>query len=256
LSALYEALDQEASPPSERRAIKETLLDDSDAPSSSQAADQFMRRAGLLASLDHPAIPKTLDYFVLRDRTYLVMEYIEGEDVEDILSDPTRDLPVAEILRWAVELGEVLHYLHTCQPMPIIYRDLKPSNIMIDSQGRVRLVDFGIADMFPQQHTHNPLGTDGYAAPEQYDGQVSPAIDIYAFGATLHHLLTRRDPRLEPPFSFDTVSIRDVNPLVPPELEAVVMRALSLDPGDRFLSVADMLEALRQIWLSETGHDS
>jgi len=256
LGALYEALDREASPPLDRLAVKETLLDDADSSSLSETAERFMDKGLLLAMFEHPAIPRLRDCFVLHDRGYLVMDYIEGQDLEDILGDPERELPVAEILRWAVELGEVLNYLHTCQPLPIIYRDLKPSNIMIDSEGQVKLVDFGIAGIFPHQQTDNPLGTDGYAAPEQYEGQVSPAIDIYAFGATLHHLLTRRDPRLEPPFSFDTVSIRGLNPLVPPELEAVVMRALAPRPDDRFSSVAEMLAALRQIRLDEAGYDS
>ena len=96
----------------------------------------------------------------------------------------------------------MLTYLHGHQPQPVIFRDMKPSNVMIDQHGHIRLIDFGIARVFQPGQKGTMIGTEGYSPPEQYRGEASPAGDIYALGATLHHLLTRRDPRAEPPFSF------------------------------------------------------
>jgi serine/threonine protein kinase len=124
---------------------------------------------------------------------------------------------------------------------------------MIDPRLTVQLIDFGIADVFPDGHTGHPLGTDGYAAPEQYDGVVTPQTDIYALGATLHHLVTHVDPRLEPPFSFIDRPIRVYNPDISPALEAVIMRALAQSPAYRFGSAREMMEAIKSAPESRSG---
>src|SRR5690606_36435077 len=140
---------------------------------------------------------------------------------------------IDKIIEWAIDLCDVLYYLHSHDPEPIVFRDMKPSNVMIDSRGKVRLIDFGIAKTFVSGVKHTMIGTEGYSAPEQYKGDVTPLSDVYSLGATLHHVLTRRDPRLEPPFSFQERPIRDLNPKAPPALVEIIERALAFNWRDR-----------------------
>lgn len=204
----------------------------------------FEREANILATLNHPCIPRIYDYFSQDDRSYLIIEFIDGKDLETILSEYKDFLPEAQVLNWAIELCDVISYLHNNKPEPIIFRDIKPSNIMINAQEHVQLVDFGIAKTFQPGQKGTMIGTEGYSPPEQYKGESSQRADIYALGATLHHLLTRRDPRLEPPFSFDERKIRLINPAISIELEAVIYTALSYDPEKRYSSIEVMKEAL------------
>ncbi len=115
------------------------------------------------------------------------------------------------VAHWGVELCHVIHYLHHHQP-PVIFRDIKPSNIMSDEHENIRLVDFGIAKLFEPDRKGTMIGTEGYSPPEQYRGEAGPLSDVYALGATLHHLLSRRDPRIEPPFSWHDRPLRQINP--------------------------------------------
>ncbi|HET6847186.1 MAG TPA: protein kinase, partial [Anaerolineales bacterium] len=204
----------------------------------------FEREANLLATLTHPCIPRIYDYFTEEDRSYLVLEFIHGKDLEAIISDTNGFLPEDQVLGWAVELCDVLSFLHGHQPDPIIFRDMKPSNVMIDTDGNVKLVDFGIARTFQVGQRGTMIGTEGYSPPEQYRGEATPSADLYALGATLHHTLTRRDPRLEPPFSFAERPVRRINSRVSPELEAVINTALAYNPPDRFPDAETMKEAL------------
>lgn len=209
--------------------------------------EQFEREISILATLKHPAIPQIVDRFVLQDRVYLVMEYIQGKDLEAYLSTLADFVPVEVVIQWAIEICDVLHYLHSQTP-PIIFRDLKPSNIMIDENGKVRLIDFGIARKFQEDKPAlTQIGTEGYAPPEQYRGRATLLSDIYALGATLHHILTRKDPRLEPQFSFKERPIKQYNPKVPDGLVQIVMRALEHNPEARFQSVAEMKAALEAL---------
>ncbi len=204
----------------------------------------FEREANLLATLNHPSIPRIYDYFSQDDRSYLVLEFIHGKDLEAIISDTDGFLPEEQVLAWGIELCDVLDYLHGHKPDPIIFRDMKPSNVMINHNGDVILVDFGIAKTFQTGVKGTMIGTEGYSPPEQYRGDATPLADIYALGATLHHALTRRDPRLEPPFSFAERPIRKLNPAVSPELEAVIATALQYNVEERYPSASDMKEAL------------
>lgn len=204
----------------------------------------FEREANLLATLSHPSIPRIYDYFTQDDRSYLVLEFIHGKDLEAIISETDGFLPEDQVLSWAIQLCDVLDFLHKHKPDPIIFRDMKPSNIMINNNGDVILVDFGIAKTFQVGQKGTMIGTEGYSPPEQYRGEATPLADIYALGATLHHALTRRDPRLEPPFSFNERPIRRINPNVSVEMEAVVNTALKYNPSERFPSAAAMKEAL------------
>src|SRR5207237_887318 len=168
------------------------------------------------------------------DRSFLVQEYIEGKDLEAFLAEAPGFLTEDLVAEWTVELCDVLSYLHNHTPDPIVFRDLKPSNVMLDQHRRIRLIDFGIARAFAAGQKGTMIGTEGYSPPEQYRGEASPPGDIYALGATLHHLLTKQDPRLEPPFSFIERPLGISNPKVAPEFEAIVMRALSYEAGARF----------------------
>ena len=204
----------------------------------------FEREANILATLNHPSIPRIYDYFTEDDRSYLVLEFVHGKDLESIITDTNGFLSEEQVMTWAIELCDVLSFLHAHKPDPIIFRDMKPSNIMINSNGDVILVDFGIARTFQVGQKGTMIGTEGYSPPEQYRGEASPFADIYALGATLHHALTRRDPRLEPPFSFAERPVRMINSRVSPELEAVINTALAYDPSERFPNIEAMKEAL------------
>jgi outer membrane protein assembly factor BamB len=192
-------------------------------------------------------VPEIYDYFPSKTRAYLVMEYINGRDLEAIISAAPDFIPVETVLKWALDLCDVLGYLHQQKPVPIIFRDVKPSNIMIDQHDQMRLVDFGIAKIFQEGQKGTMIGTEGYSAPEQYRGEANPSSDVYGVGATLHHILTRRDPRLEPPFTFAERSIRDINPSVTPDLEAIIMKSLEFNPEDRYPDASVMKGALESL---------
>ena len=243
MSAVYRARDMHFPNIVRLVAIKEMVPNTRDPVVRENIYRHFEREAHILASLRHPSIPQIYDYFLANNRAYLVLEFVHGKDLEMLLNETQGFFPVEQVLTWAVELCDVLEYLHSHRP-PVVFRDMKPSNVMINQSGRVVLVDFGIAKLFQGGQKGTMIGTEGYAPPEQYRGEATPLVDIYALGATLHHLLTRQDPRLEPPFSFDSRPIRAVNPSVPPELEAVIMRALAYEPSERFQSAREMKEAL------------
>jgi serine/threonine protein kinase len=246
MGTVYQARDLNFPDVRKLVAIKEMQLLSNDPAVRANSLKNFRREANILATLAHPAIPKIFDFFDINDRAYLVMEYINGGDLEVILNK-TKELPVEKILEWAIDLCDVLEYLHRHEPEPIIFRDMKPPNVMIDALGKVRLIDFGIAKTFTAGVKHTMIGTEGYSAPEQYKGDVTPLSDIYSLGATLHHVLTRRDPRLEPPFSFHERPIQNSNARVPDALVAIIERALQFNPAERFQSCAEMKSALEQV---------
>jgi eukaryotic-like serine/threonine-protein kinase len=204
----------------------------------------FEREANILATLSHPSIPEIYDYFTEENRSYLVLEYIHGKDLEAVLNEVNGFLPEESVIEWTIELCGVLQYLHTHKPEPIIFRDMKPSNVMVDQNGHIVLIDFGIAKNFSEGKKGTMIGTEGYSPPEQYRGEASPQADIYALGATMHHMLTNRDPRLEPPFSFAERQIRQINSSVSPELEAVISTCLKYNPEERFSSAEQMKDAI------------
>ncbi len=205
----------------------------------------FEREAARLAEVTHPAIPIVFDYFAAGGCSYLVHEYIRGQDLEMLLNTADSPPPVEQVRRWGIEICDALACLHAHQPEPIVFRELKPSNVMIDRLDRVKLIDFGIGKYIRSGQPNIAVGNEGYAPPEQYKGAVGPATDIYALGATLHHLLTRADPHLRMPFSFDQHPIRLYNPGVPESLALVIMRALAHDPAQRY-SARMMKECLEK----------
>jgi serine/threonine protein kinase len=208
-----------------------------------KAVEDFEREARVLATLSHPGIPGLFDHFIENGRHYLVMEYVAGSDLQGMLDKLGAGgrLPEAQVVRWARQILEVLAFLHSQKP-PIVYRDIKPGNIMIAHNDRAMLIDFGIARFLPPGGHGTQIGSVGYAPPEQYTGKVEARSDLYSLGATMHHLLTGRDPQLEPPFSFPPV--RKLNPAVSVETERVVMRALERQIDKRPRSAREMSDAL------------
>ncbi len=209
-----------------------------------EAEAAFEREAHLLADLLHPNLPRIYEHFTENDRSYLVMDFIEGQTLEEYLEQiGGGPLPVDQVVKWAEQLCDVLNYLHTHQP-PIVFRDLKPANVMISESGHIFLIDFGIARIFKpgKQHDTVALGSPGYAAPEQYGkAQSTPRSDIYSLGALLHHLLTGIDPS-EQPFFFRPAS--QVNPAVDPALNALLQQMLAMDSEGRPSSAQEVLNAL------------
>ncbi|HNS59747.1 MAG TPA: serine/threonine-protein kinase [Anaerolineales bacterium] len=244
MGSVYRARDMHFPNVTKLVAVKEMINSAPDPLVRQTIVQNFEREANLLATLNHPSIPRINDYFSLDSRSYLVLDFVHGKDMEAIISDTNGFLPEEQVLGWAVELCDVLEYLHRHKPDPIIFRDMKPSNVMINSNGDIVLVDFGIAKTFQTGIKGTMIGTEGYSPPEQYRGEATPSADIYALGATIHHALTRRDPRLEPPFSFAERPLRRINTAVSTELEAVVARALEYNPESRFPTAADMKQAL------------
>ncbi len=221
-------------------AVKEMISQATDPEIQKTIVEGFEREANILATVSHPSIPTIYDYFTLGTRSYLVMEFIEGDNLEIKLQQRRAPFNEEEVIAWAIALCDVLDYLHTHEPEPIIFRDIKPANVMITRRNQIRLVDFGIAKTFQTGSKGTMIGTEGYSPPEQYRGEASPAVDIYALGATLHHLLTNQDPRTEPPFTFDERPIRGANPAVSVALESIVNTALMYNPPDRYESASVM----------------
>jgi eukaryotic-like serine/threonine-protein kinase len=225
-------------------AVKEMINRAPDPVVRKTIVQNFEREANILATLNHSSIPRIYDYFTVDNRSYLVEEFINGKDLEAVISDTPGFLTEEQVLGWAIELCDVLNFLHTHKPDAIIFRDMKPSNVMINQQAEIILVDFGIAKPFQTGQKGTMIGTEGYSPPEQYRGEATPLADIYALGATLHHALSRRDPRLEPPFSFGERPLRKINPAVSIELETIINTALQYNTEDRFQSAEAMREAL------------
>lgn len=197
----------------------------------------------LLKKLHHPNLPSIIDV-IDGDGTFLiVMDYIEGRHLESVLKEYGAQNQ-EDVIEWAKQLCDVLSYLHSRKP-PIIYRDMKPSNIMLKPDGKVMLIDFGTAREFKETSVADTtcLGTQGYAAPEQYggQGQTDARTDIYCLGATLYHLLTGHNPS-EPPY--EMYPIRYWNPELSSGLEEIILKCTQKNPDDRYQSCAELLYAL------------
>lgn len=209
-----------------------------------EASEAFKREAFLLAALTHPGLPSIYDYFTENDRWYLVMSFIEGETLEDYLGRSKNNcLLVDKVLYIGTQLASVLSYLHLRKP-PIIFRDLKPSNVMRTYDGQIYLVDFGIARHFKpgQAKDTTALGSPGYAAPEQYGrSQTTPQTDVYSLGVMLHQMISGFDPA-EKPFNLPSLSIPEY-----PQLQILISCMLEMDPRKRPASMGNIKRELQRI---------
>ena len=213
-----------------------------------EALAQFRTEARILMRLTHQNLPKVYDYFSLGDRHYIIMEYVRGRTLEELL-EARRGKPVDEqlALSWALQISKTMHFLSVQKPRPIVFRDLKPSNIMIDRQGRVKLIDFGIARFFKEDKREDTYiyGTPGYAAPEQYGtGQTDVRSDIFSLGATLHHCLTGRNPCENP---LDFPDPKTMNPKLSRETSAIIKKAIEQNMEKRFQSALEMKQAIQKV---------
>ena len=224
-------------------ALKENL------ETSPQAQQQFQHEAFMLSGLSHPNLPRVTDYFAIPGQgQYLVMDFVEGEDLQDILDHRRGLLPESQVLPWIVQVCDALVYLHAQSP-PIIHRDIKPKNIILTPAGKAMLVDFGIAKLY-DAHRKTTLGaravTPGFSPQEQYGSGLTDArSDVYALGATLYTLLTGQEPvesvqRTSTPL----VPPRALNPQVSPGMESVILKAMEPAPAQRFQNMSEFKNAL------------
>jgi serine/threonine protein kinase len=239
---VYKALDMEFG--GRPVAIKEMSQAELDGKDRAAATEAFKQEAFMLAGLTHPNLPSIYDYFTENGRWYLVMSYIEGETLEAYMNRSAGGkLPVEKVLMIGSQLASVLSYLHRRNP-PIIFRDLKPSNIMRIPDGQIYLIDFGIARHFKvgQSKDTIALGSPGYAAPEQYGrAQSTPQTDVYSLGATLHHMLTGIDPS-DSPFNHTPLDLPRY-----PQLKILISCMLEMDPRKRPASMGNIKRELQRI---------
>src|SRR6266568_3381985 len=228
-------------------AMKEINLSALAAQEAIEATDAFNREVYLLSDLTHPNLPCIYDHFTDREHWYLVMDYIEGETLEQYLDRIVSGrLPLEEVLDIGIQLCTVLDYLHTREPS-IIFRDLKPANVMRTSASHLYLIDFGIARHFKpgQPRDTIPLGSPGYAAPEQYGrAQTTPRADIYSLGALLHQLLTGNNPA-QNPFRFELSPLQGLS--IPRRLQSLVLQMVDMDVNNRPSSMVIVKQELEQI---------
>lgn len=211
--------------------------------------NSLLGEANMMKRLDHPALPRIVDIIDNGVTLYVVMDYIEGESLDKILKEYGAQ-PEEKVINWAMQIADALSYLHAQRP-PIIYRDMKPANVMLKPEGNIKIIDFGIAREYKEQNLADTtvLGTKGYAPPEQYSGQTDPRSDIFALGMTMHHLLTGIDPRNGEPYA----PVRQWNPELSEGIEIIIDRCVQPAAENRYQSCADLLYDLEHPELITKG---
>jgi eukaryotic-like serine/threonine-protein kinase len=233
-----------------RVVIKELVSENTDPKQHQEDVHNFEREVETLATLDHPLIPTVTDSFQEGSHYFMVQEYAAGENLEDRMERVNQPMAEHEALTYASQVLDILDYLEQQSP-PIVHRDIKPANIIIGAKDkRARLVDFGIARTAvatpgAKRKQTTALGTPGYAPPEQYQGNADARSDLYALAATLHHILTNRDPRNYPPFVYPPV--RTLNSKLTPDIERVLDRALKINANERYQNAAAMKHDIDEI---------
>lgn len=211
--------------------------------------NSLLAEANMMKKLDHPSLPRIVDIIDNGITIYVVMDYIEGESLDKILNEYGAQ-PEEMVVNWAKQLCDALSYLHSQKPS-IIYRDMKPANVMLKPEGNIKIIDFGIAREYKEQNLADTtvLGTKGYAPPEQYSGQTDPRSDIFALGMTMHHLLTGVDPRNGEPYA----PVRQWNPELSEGIEIIIDRCVEPAAENRYQSCADLLYDLEHPELITKG---
>ena len=211
--------------------------------------NSLLAEANMMKRLDHPSLPRIVDIIDNGVTIYVVMDYIEGESLDKILLEYGAQ-PEEKVINWAMQIADALAYLHSQKP-PIIYRDMKPANVMLKPEGNIKIIDFGIAREYKEQNLADTtvLGTKGYAPPEQYSGQTDPRSDIFALGMTMHHLLTGVDPRNGEPYA----PVRQWNPELSEGIEIIIDRCVQPASENRYQSCADLIYDLEHPELITKG---
>ena len=237
MSTIYEVEDMRLS---SRWVLKELHVLSQDAQEQSSIQQQFKKEAEILSQLSHPALPKVVDYFIEGEREFLIEELVEGKDLLTLMEE-TPEFSEEQVVNWAVQMCDCLIYIHE---KGIIYRDLKPSNIIVMDNRSLKLLDFGIARIYQAGKSQDTIimGTPGFSPPEQYGtSQTDARSDIYSLGSTMYFLLSRRDPAANP-FVYPPLS--SLNPRVSGRIENIITRAVQTNPEDRFSSASEFREAL------------
>lgn len=238
MSVVYLAMNEKAN---KQWAIKEVRKD---GVSNFDVVKQgLIVETDMLKKFNHPLLPSIVDVIDTDGTFLIVMDYIEGKPLSDSLSE-NGALPQEDVIKWAIQLCDVLGYLHRQTP-PIIYRDMKPANVMLKPDGNITLIDFGTAREYKIENLEDTtcLGTRGYAAPEQFggQGQTDPRTDIYCLGATLYHLVTGHNPS-EPPYEMYPIRYWDES--LSQGLETIILKCTQNNPADRYQSCDELLYAL------------
>lgn len=238
MSTVYLAMDKNLN---KQWAVKEIRKNGNDANDLS-VVNSLQAEADLMKKLDHPALPRIVDIINNAETICIIMDYIEGETLEKIISEYGAQ-PEETVIGWAMQLCDALQYLHSQKP-PIIYRDMKPANVMLNPEGNLKVIDFGIAREYKEKSLADTttLGTRGYCPPEQYGKQTDARSDIYALGMTMHHLLTGQDPRLP---GYEYASIRQYRSELSSSLERIVDKCVAIDPENRYQSCSELMYALQ-----------
>ena len=239
MAAVYQARDTKKGA---LCAIKEMSLSTVAPDERPQAIQNFLAEARILSRLNHSNLPAFTDFFTEDARHFLVMEYVDGSTLEDLLERNGRPFSERRVLGWARQLCDVLEYLHSQQP-PVIFRDMKPGNVMLTRTGRIKLIDFGIARLFRSSGSHDTqlLGTPGFAPPEQYGGsQTDERSDIYSLAMTLFQLLTCSISEK----GFGLTDVHTNFPFISPPVARALEKATSLGPEDRYESIVVFRRAL------------
>lgn len=236
-------------------AIKEVQPDPTASPEmQSQAQSQFLQEASILAQLDHPSLPKVSDFFTENGRDYLVMDYVPGKDLRQLLAEKNDPLEVDQVLTWAQQIMDAIDYLHRQTP-PVLHRDIKPANIKLTPDGRIKLVDFGLVKVMVRDDARTITvmqgrGTALYTPLEQYggdSGHTDVRTDIYALGATLYHLLTAVPPPDAKARFLTPATLRPphrVNRQIPVYVSEAILWAMEMHPDERPFSVQAFQQVL------------
>lgn len=245
MSVVYLAMDKHLN---KQWAVKEILR--KGGSNDEVVVNSLLAEANLMKRLDHPALPRIVDIIDNGLTIYIVMDYIEGESLDKILkAEGPQDENV--VIEWAKQIADALRYLHSQKP-PIIYRDMKPANVMLKPEGNIKIIDFGIAREYKETSLADTtvLGTKGYAPPEQYSGQTDARSDIFALGMTMHHLLSGMDPRKGKGYT----PVRQWNPKVSEGVERIIDKCVEPAPEKRYQNCTSLIYDLEHPDLITKGY--